>query len=72
MENKKYYVFRVHKKTGRKEYKLRKTLDYWVSAMSKARKECWQFSRQGALGIVKHKQASYFGEYYEFGIEEVE
>lgn len=67
---KKYYVYRINKKTGRKEYKLHKTLDNWVGELARA--ICWRFSKQGALGLIKWRRESGIGEYYEFGIEEVE
>lgn len=66
-KNMKYYVCRISKITGRKEYKLRKTLDIYVGEMLKG--NCWQYSKQGARGIVERENAH--GWNYDFFTEEV-
>ena len=64
----KYYVYRISKATGRKEYKINKTLDNWAGEALKPK--CWQFSKQGAAGIVKFNTER-SGWHYEYGFEEV-
>lgn len=65
----KYYVFRINKQTRLKEYMKTKCVGGWLFY----KKNCWQFSKQGAKGIVKR-----YSEYthpiytmYEYGIEAV-
>ena len=48
-----YYVCRVSKYTGRKEYKLRKTLDVYVG--EKLKDSCWQYSKRGAVKIIERE-----------------
>lgn len=66
----KYYVVRVNKKTGEKHYMRTKTVGGW----SVTKTNCWQFSKQGANGIVRrysgYTHPVYTG--YEYGIEAVE
>ena len=62
-----YYVYRVSKRTERKDYKRYKTLDTWVGEGLKD--QCWKFSKQGATGIVK-VYTERAGVNYEYGFEE--
>lgn len=64
----KYYVYRISKISGRKEYKRAKTLDIFVS--EKLKDSCWQYSKQGATGIIK-KCNDRCGWHYEYGMESV-
>jgi hypothetical protein len=65
---KKYFVYRISKITGRKEWKSRKNLDYWVG--EKLKPYCWQYTKQGANGIIKW-QTERHGWNFEYGMEEV-
>lgn len=65
----KYYVIRINKETGEKHYMKTKCVGGWKhSPMG-----CWQFSKQGAKGIVKryseYTHPIYTG--YEYGIEPI-
>lgn len=65
----KYYVIRTNKKTGEKHYMKTKCVGGWITN----KENCWQFSKQGARGIVKryseYTHPVYTG--YEYGIEAV-
>lgn len=65
----KYYVFRINKKTDIKEYMKTKCVGGW--SLNKA--SCWQFSRQGARGIVTRYSQYVHPAYaaYEYGMERV-
>ena len=45
---KKYYIMKIDKLTDKVWYKKSKCVDGWCRDKSK----CWQFSKQGAEGIV--------------------
>jgi len=64
----KYYIYRISKHTGRKEYKKNKTVDGWVGVA--ARFYCWRFSESGAKKITKRENANSW--HYEYGFEAVE
>ena len=66
----KYYVIRINKTTGEKHYMKTKCVGGW----NHNKANCWQFSKQGAKGIVKR-----YSEYkhpiytmHEYGIEAAE
>lgn len=61
----KYLVYRITNHNGRKEYKRTKCSDYWTSA----RDVCWQFSLQGAKGIVANYNSYNRSNYYTYGYE---
>lgn len=64
----KYYVYRISKHTGRKEYKKTKTLDNYVG--EKLKDACWQYSKQGAKRIVE-RDAERYGWHFEYGMEAI-
>ena len=66
----KYYVYRISKYSGRKEYKKTKTLDIYISESLKD--SCWKFSKEGAKKIVARNNEHFKGWHYEFGMEEAE
>ncbi len=59
----KYYVFRFRKHF---EFKRTKCNDYWSTNYDK----CWQYSQQGARGIVNALNARSKG-FYQYGMIEV-
>lgn len=65
----KYYVYRINKKTGEKHYLKTKCVGGWLTHKS----GCWQFSKQGAMGIAKRYSEYTHPVYtmYEYGIEAV-
>lgn len=65
----KYYVFRINKKTGIKEYMKTKCVGGWM----RSNDNCWQFSKQGARGIVTRYSQYAHPAYtaYEYGMERV-
>lgn len=66
----KYYVYRISKYSGRKEYKKTKTLETYVGEALKG--TCWKFSKEGAKKIVVRNNEHFRGWHYEFGMEEAE
>ena len=60
----KYYVFRYRDGF---QFKRTKCNDYWCGDHTK----CWQYSRQGALGILKRLKENSNG-FYEYGIIETD
>lgn len=46
---KKYYVIRINKQTNEKQYMKTKCVGGWLTSKT----NCWQFSKQGAKGIVE-------------------
>lgn len=64
---KKVYIYRVINHNGRKEYKRTKCSNYW----SEIKDACWQFTKQGAKGIVETLNQHNKSNYYTFGFEEV-
>lgn len=63
----KFYVYRIVKHNGRKEYKRTKCSDFWAG--NKA--VCWQFTKKGAEGIVAACEAYNYCGYYTYGMEPV-
>lgn len=63
----KFYVYRVVTHNGHKSYKRTKCTDSWVEGKEK----CWQFSKQGAKGIVEAYNSCSRG-FYTYGMEPVE
>lgn len=71
----KYFVGRKSKYTGKVEFKKCKTLDNWCSLLYVVQfpDRVWQFSRQGAKGIVKrYTELRWLGyEYFIVPVEDV-
>lgn len=63
----KVYIYRVINHNGKKEYKRTKCLNNWASN----KEVCWQFSKQGAKGILDTLNKFNRGDYYTYGIEEI-
>lgn len=61
----KYLVYRITNHNGKKEYRRTKCLHLWTTE----RNECWQFSQQGAKGIVAGYDSHNRGNYYTYGYE---
>ena len=68
--NKHYFIRRTCGKTGRVDYKKNMTVDGWVN--NKAM--CWQFSRSGAVRIVRDLQqrADRTNNFYQYTYDLVE
>lgn len=52
----KYYIKKTNLQTGRVEYKRYKCID----GFDKDKTVCWQFSKQGALGIIERLKREYW------------
>ena len=65
---KQYYIFRVNIKTGRKEYRRTKCVEYYTTEAYKA--NCWTFSKQAAEKITKRSNEQQVTKFYEYGYEE--
>ena len=70
IEADKYYIKKTNIKTGVVYYKKNKTVDGWITD----KKECWQFSKQGAQRIIERLSNPYLHAptIYYYELEKVE